>query len=259
MESPLMRAPAEIRMMIYEYLFDDGGNEWLVIESAGAGTAPPAKGKRSRSRYYVLDRSLHRRCYETTYRLGTEGARFCAALMRANRAVYGETAHLVYGRHSFDFGGDVEAVEPFLSDLTPPSRRLVRGISLYKRGGPAATPLCDSDCSEWRRACRFLRDAAAAPVRRLRLVVQAGRPAAPWDGPQEFTAAELKLLADIKHESLDWVAELAGVRGIEELEVVADVHYCPPPVSTSMIVFSAFSASIERGLAEFLRSQLRLG
>ena len=48
-----------------------------------------------------------------------------------------------------------------------------------------------------------------------------------------------------------------GVR-IRRLDVKEDIHYCPPPTSTSMVVFAAFSASIEKGLAEFMRAQLRL-
>ncbi|KAI1638145.1 hypothetical protein F4809DRAFT_639863 [Biscogniauxia mediterranea] len=261
-QSPLMRAPAEIRMMIYEYLFDDDGHQRLLIQNAAPGklAGPEEEAGRCRSRYYVQDRTkLHRRCYETTYVLATPGVRFCAALMRASRAVYGETAHLVYGRHAFDFGRDIEAVEPFLSDLTPASRSLIREVSLYKHHGPHyCCAVSESDRSEWRSVCRFLRD-RVAEVRKLRLVVQGGKPPGPWDGPREFSAADFKLLADIRHESLDWVADLATVRSIRDLEIVPDVHYCPPPVSTSMIVFAAFSASIERGLAEFLRAQLRLG
>ncbi|KAI1375614.1 hypothetical protein F4677DRAFT_421879 [Hypoxylon crocopeplum] len=250
--SLLMRVPAEVRMMIYEYLFDDGGNKQLRIQNAGADKLPKAEG-RVRSRYYMLERSFHRRCYETTYRLETEGVSFCAAIMRANRKIYEETSYVVYGGHTFDFGSHIEAVEPFLSDLTPSSRKLIREISLYKRG---PVPPYNNDRGEWRSVCRFLRDHAS--IRKLRLVVQGGRPNISWDGPKEFTAADLKLLFDIKHESLDWVGELSCVKGIEELEILSDVQYCPPPSSTNMIIFAALSASIERGLTEFLRTQLLL-
>lgn len=71
---------------------------------------------------------------ETTYRTANEGAYFCTALMRACRALAAETAHALYGAHVFDFGADVEAVRPFLSDLAPATRGLVRRVSLYKRG-----------------------------------------------------------------------------------------------------------------------------
>ncbi|KAI0009976.1 hypothetical protein F4779DRAFT_579453 [Xylariaceae sp. FL0662B] len=250
--SPLMRAPVEVRMMIYEYLFDDGGNKCLCIRNVGVGKLR-SMAEMSRSRYYVLDRSLHRRCYETTYELGTEGVNFYPSIMRVNKMIYNETSYIVYKRHTFDFGSHIEVVEPFLSDLTPSSRQLIREISLYKRAHPLPY---DHDRSQWRSVCRFLR--AHGSIRKLRLIVQGGRPNCTWDGPKEFTAAELKLLLDIRHESLDWVGELSQVRGIEELEISSDVHYCPPPSSTNAIIFAALSASIEKGLSEFLRKQLHL-
>ncbi|KAI0889441.1 uncharacterized protein GGS22DRAFT_153895 [Annulohypoxylon maeteangense] len=250
--SPLLRAPAEVRMMIYDYLFNDGGNKQLRIQNATPSKLQKSDG-RIRSKYYVLERSFHRRCYTTTYQLGTEGVSFCASFMRVNKKIYEETAYLVYGGHTFDFGSHIEAVEPFLSDLTPPSRQLIREISLYKRG---PEPPYDYDRSEWRNVCRFLQDHAS--IKKLRLMVQGGRPNTTWEGPKEFTVDDLKLLFDIKHESLDWVGELIRVKGIEELEVLPDVQYCPPPSSTNMIIFAALSASIEKGLTEFLRTQLRL-
>lgn len=249
--SNLMAVPPEVRGLVYEYLFDDAGHKWLNIRSARAGKVPAQQGS-TRSRYHTLDRSLHRRCYETTYQLENEDAYFCAPLMRVNWAIYRETSYLIYGRHSFDFGGDIEAIEPFITDLTPASRDLLQEISLYKRG---PIPMYESDRCEWRSVCRFLQETGV--VKKLRLVVQGGLPNVEWQGPKEFTANDFRLLADLKHESLDWVNELAQVQ-IEELEVLSDVHYFPPPTSTNMLVFAAFSASIERGLTEFLRSQLRL-
>ncbi|ORY60276.1 uncharacterized protein BCR38DRAFT_444509 [Pseudomassariella vexata] len=257
-DSPFSRVPAEVRLMIYEHLFIDNGHQHLAIRSAGpqyhkSAKKPDSQKQKSRTTYHVLERSFHRRCYETTYQLSSEGVSFCASLMQVNRQIYSETAFLLYGKHGFDFGSDIEAVEPFLSDLTPASRKLIREISLYKWG---PVPQHDSDKSEWRSVCRFLQRNGA--VKKLRLVVQGGKPSRPWDGPKEFSATDFKFLAEIKHESLDWVTELAEIKGIEELEVLPDVHYCSPPVSPSMIIFAAFSASIERGLAEFLRMQLRL-
>ncbi|KAK6821900.1 hypothetical protein PG987_014725 [Apiospora arundinis] len=225
----------------------------------------------------------------------------CAALMRVCRLVHAETSHLVYAKHAFDFGADMESVEPFLSDLTPGSRSMVREISLYKRG-PIAGYGFDSDRNEWRAVCRYL--AKLLPlssnyssssstsssgsdvdgksqlqkqqqqqvevqqdqhegIRKLRLVVQCGTPPASYsaasraDVLRNMTAAQFQLLADIKHESLDWVAELAQVGGIEELEVVPHIVPCPTPKNTGMILFAALSSSVP-GLEEFLRTQLRL-
>ncbi|KAH6646136.1 hypothetical protein BKA67DRAFT_541123 [Truncatella angustata] len=249
--SPFLNAPAEVRGLIYDYLFDDAGHKRLEIRNAPAEKVSAQDG-RKRTRYYVLDRSLHRRCFETTYHLKTNDVHFCAALMRTNRQVYQETSYIVYGKHAFDFGGDVEAVEPFISDLIPESRHIIREISLYKRG---PMPIYENDRSEWRSVCRFLQKTGV--VRKLRLVIQGGKPTVDWHGPKEFTATDFKLLADLKHESLDWVNELAQVR-VKELEILPDVHYAPPPTSTNMLVFAAISASIERGLTEFLRSRLLL-
>ncbi|KAH9884682.1 hypothetical protein F4778DRAFT_787554 [Xylariomycetidae sp. FL2044] len=264
--------PPEIRLLIYAYLFDDGGSPTLSICN-GADKRYPKTPARTRTRYYTLEKTFRRGCYETTYGLRTKrtttghddgagGGRdddsdedvfLCAPLMRVCRTLHEETSWLVYGRHAFDFGSDIEAVEPFLSDLTPASRALVCSLSLYKRG---PVYLYESDRAEWRSLCRFLGERAA--VRRLRLVVQGGAPSGPWEGPREFSADDFRFLADIRHESLDWVAELEKVGGIEELEVRADVCFCPPPSTTNMIIFAAFSASIEKGLAEFLRTRLRL-
>ncbi|KAK8053209.1 hypothetical protein PG996_012510 [Apiospora saccharicola] len=311
MDSYLTSIPAEIRLLIYSHLFTHPKDAPIEIRNAGENRLPPTP-TRIRSRYHVLEKQamLQRRCsYETTPRspfhqqqrylpsptvaakstaAGKTGAQekhsssnddefyICAALMRVSRLVHEETSHLVYAQHSFDFGADMEAVEPFLSDLTPASRGMVRAISLYKRG-PVAGYGFNSDRCEWQSVCRYLSkllptsssssstsdssdndkpqkkqqlNQAQQPyqqhqgIRKLRLVVQCGKPPASYTSsaaglagpPREMSAEDFQLLADIKHESLDWVAELAKVGGIEELEIVPHV----------------------RGLSEFLRKQLRL-
>lgn len=250
--SPFMEIPAEVRGLIYDYLFDNAGNERLEIRSIEYNRLPKKEEDRARTKYHVLDHSIVRRCYQATYCLDTKDAYFCAPLMRVNRKIYEETSYIVYSRHSFDFGVDIEAVQPFLSDLSPGSRQLIQELSLCKRG---PLPIFENDRSEWRSLCRYL--AEACVVKKLRLVVQGGRPSKDWTGPKEFSARDLQLLADLKHESLDWVGELAQV-DIQELEVLPDMHYSPPPTNSNMLIFAAVSASIEKGLTEFLRSQLRL-
>ncbi|KAK8036834.1 hypothetical protein PG994_015331 [Apiospora phragmitis] len=229
-----------------------------------------------------------------------------AALMRVSRLVYTETSSLVYGQHTFDFGADMEAVEPFLSDLTAPSRRMIHAISLYKRG-PFPYYGLHSDIDLWRSVCRYLSKLSPPSassslssgnrddennssitdgsnetqeqnrlqiphgchhgIRKLRLVVECGKPTyyshlstadTISDEPREMSAADFQLLIDIKHESLDWVTELAQVGGIEELELLSRIIHCPPPSSTSMILFAALSTSIHKGFAECLRKQWRV-
>ncbi|KAI0018485.1 hypothetical protein F4780DRAFT_794577 [Xylariomycetidae sp. FL0641] len=304
-DSPLLRAPVEVRMLIYAYLFTPPGADTAVrIRNGGAGKQAAAGPGRTRTRYWALDRSIHRRSYETTYICAsfpspspsssssscsppcmpyhrTQAERndpateteFCAPLLRTCRLVYNETTPLVYGAHPLDFGGDVEALAPFFADLTPASRRLVRQVRVARRA-PAAVA-GEGDRARWRGACAALRGAFAPGCggegeddeeeeerekrrRSLVLTVHGGRPAEPWDGPARLSAAEIKLLADVKHDALEWTAELvAQLRGLlGRLEVRAQVGYCRPAVSSNMIVFAALSASIETGLAQFLRSEL---
>ncbi|KAI1146723.1 hypothetical protein F4825DRAFT_181257 [Nemania diffusa] len=303
MASPLMSIPAELRLMIYEYLFDAGSHPATIGEEAGpnkkaAGrsaafektisirnsetTAPfpptqctlcgapkpsppppttttttttaTTKAKTpTRSRYRIVQRSFHRRCVETTYRTANEGAYFCTALMRACRALAAETAHALYGAHVFDFGADVEAVRPFLSDLAPATRGLVRRVSLYKRG----PWLFDSwsDRCEWKGMCTYLRDHAS--VEHLRLVVQAGRLREDVE-QRALSSEDLALLVDIRHDALDWIGDLARLRNLADVEVLPDFCTVPPPQTSNMFVYLAFSASVDKGFREFLRGRLGL-
>ncbi|KAI0869663.1 hypothetical protein GGS24DRAFT_146707 [Hypoxylon argillaceum] len=325
MASPLMSIPAELRLMIYEYLFDAGSHPATIGEEAGPNkkaadrsaafektisirnsettapfpptqctlcgapkpppppptttttttTATTTKTKTpTRSRYRIVQRSFHRRCVETTYRTANEGAYFCTALMRASRALAAETAHALYGAHVFDFGADVEAVRPFLSDLAPATRKLVRRVSLYKRG----PWLFDSwsDRCEWRGMCTYLRDHAS--VEHLRLVVQAGRlredveqrhpqrrdvewewdAEGPGPAPRALSSEDLALLVDIRHDALDWIGDLARLRNLADVEVLPDFCTVPPPQTSNMFVYLAFSASVDKGFREFLRGRLGL-
>lgn len=93
-------------------------------------------------------------------------------------------------------------------------------------------------------------------MKKLRLVVEGGRPGKPWEGVQELSEAEIRLLSLIQHESLQWITELSQVKGIEELDVVSDIKYLPVPKSPGMILYAAISASIEKGLTDFFRSEM---
>ncbi|KAI0537077.1 hypothetical protein GGR58DRAFT_502552 [Xylaria digitata] len=228
-----------------------------VSVPAGRTKVSPTRPAR-RSKYHVIDRSFNRRCVETTYRLANSGAYFCAALMRVNRRVYGEAAQLVYAGHTFDFGADVEAVKPFLEDLTDDTRALVASIALYKKGPWLYD--CWSDRCEWRATCNYLRTHAS--VKHLRLIVQAGQLAkgreAEVEGPRELTSRDVALLVDIRHDTLHWVGDVVRLKGLEEIEVIPDFCTMPPPQTSNMFVFLAFSASIHTGVKEFLYQRLQL-
>jgi hypothetical protein len=49
---------------------------------------------------------------------------------------------------------------------------------------------------------------------------------------------------------------LLSVKGIGKLDVKSEIHHCPPSHSAAMGFFAAFSASIETGFTEFLRSEM---
>ncbi|KAI0517355.1 hypothetical protein F5B22DRAFT_119285 [Xylaria bambusicola] len=300
MESPFMRIPAEVRLMIYSYLFDAGEAGDSICKDEGclkSGSDSTSSKKRSkiisirnrkeptplqsqapdrgydfkpRTRYHILDRSFRRRRVEVTYGMANKGAYFCTALMRVNRAVWAETSHLVYAKHEFDFGADVEAPKPFLSDLTPQTRGLVKRIAIYKRG----PWLFDSwnDRCEWQTMCAYLCESSA--VEHLRLIVQAGRlPSSggeeeeeekekekekEWASPRELSKTDVALLVDIRHDTLDWVSDLVNLNKLREVEVEADFGDVPRAQNSNMFVFMAFSASIERGFKEFLKWRLGL-
>ncbi|KAF6830890.1 autophagy-related protein 3 [Colletotrichum plurivorum] len=253
-QSPLMRIPAEVRLMIYEHLLDDGGEKRLSIRNkAMHQISAGALSKYRRSPYRIIERSFHRQCFETTYHFSTK-TKMHPAIMAVNRHIHRETSHMLYGLHGFDFAGDIEAVVPFLRDLTPRSRALIREITIRKDG-----PMyyCESDRLDWVNMCKYLRGLDKM-IPKLRIVVEGGRPTGEWEGPQELGASDLRLLALIKHESMDWIAELQKIEGMEELEIVPHMRYLPKPSTTATLLFAAFSASIHAGLVEYLRTDCKL-
>ncbi|KAK1585069.1 uncharacterized protein LY79DRAFT_591757 [Colletotrichum navitas] len=254
-KSPLMRIPAEIRMMIYELVLDDGGEGRLAVRNKAMHQLPTGSILKTyrRSRYRIIERSFHRQCFETTYHLASK-TRMHPAVMAVNRQIHRETSHMLYGLHGFDFGSDVEAVVPFLQDLTPESRAMIREITVRKEG-----PLynCESDRRDWANMCKYLRGLDKM-VPKVRIVVEGGEPAAAWEGPQQLGVSDLRLLALIKHDSMEWIAELKRVEGIQQLEIIPHMRRLRPPGTTSTILFAAFSASISTALVEFLRTDCGL-
>ncbi|KAK2614935.1 hypothetical protein N8I77_001724 [Diaporthe amygdali] len=263
-KSPLLWIPTEIRLHIYGYLLDDGGNQWLSIRNrpdsrykqweVEVGNQKTVIPRRS-TKYHVIERTsmFSRRCFETTYHLASADAEFHTAILSVCRLIHNETCHMLYGKHMFEFGNHIEAVVPFLQDRSPHARSLVTGISVYKRG-PLPSLDCTSDRHEWSYLCRYLTQSRS--VKKLRLVVEGGRPGQPWEGVQELSEADIRLLSLIQHESLQWITELSQVKGIEELDVVSDVKYLPVPKCPGMILYAAISASIEKGLTDFFRTEM---
>ena len=235
--------------MIYDLLFDDKGQKTLEIRNR-TPEEYKRRAKPHRTTYRVLGRDLSRQSHPTTYYLVSD-ADIHVSIMRVNREVHGETTHLFYGSHSFSFDRDVEAIVPFFSDLTLETRPLIHELSLTKQGFVYSR---DYDRCEWNNMCEFLRE--KMDLRSLRLTVEGGRPSLGWDGLKEFAVADFQTLQSVKYEALDWVWELLSIKGIHNLEIGAEIHHCPPQHSNAMAFFAAFSSSIEKSFAEYLRGQL---
>ncbi|KAI5462881.1 hypothetical protein BGZ63DRAFT_412614 [Mariannaea sp. PMI_226] len=252
-EEPIfMRIPAEVRMMIYEYLLDTGGSKSIVIRNKSRWEYQSRHPNSLRSPYHIMERNFAKMSYETTYCADNDGDRTMhTAIMRTNRRIREETSYLLYGGHSFHFGEDIEAVVPFLEDKMPRTRDLVKEISLYKR---SPTNSMEPDSFDWASMCRFLSNSNG--IEKLTLVIEGGRPRVPWAGPQSLTVSDFRLLYSTRHESMEWARELAAVKLMKNVEIVADVHYLPEPQTNMMLVLAAFSASIETTLIDFLRDDL---
>ncbi|CAM1507427.1 Fc.00g070680.m01.CDS01 [Cosmosporella sp. VM-42] len=251
-EEPIfLRIPAEIRMLIYEYLLDNGGSRSIAIRNKSRFEFQSCQ-KKQRSVYHIMERSFGRMSYETTYCVDSDhdDLTMHTSIMCINRKIREEASHYLYGMHSFHFGEDLEAVVPFLDDKTPKTRDLVREITLYKRSPTTVEP----NSYDWAAICRFLKN--VRKLNKLTLVIEGGRPRRAWDGPQELSVSDFRLLYATRHESLEWARELASVKTIGEVEIVADIHHLPDPQNNMMLVLAAFSASIETSLVDFLREDL---
>lgn len=262
----LLLIPPEIRLDIYSYLFVDGGERCLAIRNK---PAPPVEGRhlapgyskaqvharRQSTRYNVMEQTsmFHRRCYETTYYLANSSVEIHTTILAVCRLLYIEAADVLYGKHTFDFGHHIEAVVPFLADRTRHTRQIVKSISVYKRG-PMPCLGSTSDKYEWAYMCRYL--ANADVVKRMTVVVECGQPTKPWDGVQQLTESDVRLLSLVGHETLEWVKELAQVKNLEELNILCDEKFLPVPKSPAMAVYAALSASVDEGLKGFLRSEM---
>ncbi|KAM0330116.1 hypothetical protein ACHAQA_004288 [Verticillium albo-atrum] len=253
--SPLMLIPAEIRVLIYAHLLDDGGQTQLEIRHKPKPDCnSEALAGYRRSPYRVIEKTFHQNCYETTYTIVTKTPMH-VGIMATNRQMYLETSHMLYARHTFSFGNDIEAVVPFFRDLTPHARSMVRGISI-RRG--SALFASESDRLDWAFMCQVIKDLPA--LRNLRLVVEGGRPSKPGSsgGVKPLQPSDLRLLGHIQHDSVDWIAKLKQLTNLDLIEVVPELKYMPAPKTTAAILYASFSASLDTAFVEHLREDCGL-
>jgi len=187
----------------------------------------------------------------TTYHLFSD-ATLHTNILSVNRKIHEEASQVLYGRHAFDFGSDIEAMVPFLSDLTVQTRHLIQEISLTKQGSVYAR---EFDRCEWSNVCAFISE--ELDLHKLVLKVIGGQPLAGWEDVQQYSASDFRTLASVDFEGLEWVRELRRIRTLHDLEIIPELIHCPPSrSSTAMAFFTAFSRSIDKGFGDYLRAEM---
>jgi len=251
-QSFLLRIPCEIRLMIYQLLLDDCGQSSFEIRSEPVEKYR-RREKHRRTSYRILGAGMVRQTLKVTYHLASS-ARLHTNILATNKRIYGEASHLLYGKHSFDFGRDIEAIVPFLSDLTPQTRHLIWKISLTKQGSIYCR---EFDRWEWSSVCSFI--AENLKIRQLVLRVMGIQAPREWpmEGVQQYTISDFRTLASVGFEGLEWVRDLRRITSLEDLEIIPTLVSCPPVrSSTAMAFYTAFSRSIDKGFQDYLRAEM---
>ena len=250
----LLDLPTEIRLQIYHLLLTDHGHPSLSIRTEHASLYDLRRPEsRTRTRYRHMADRFRARTIESTYHL-LQNPGIDPSILRVNRQLHTEAAHVLYSHHTFCFGADVESVAPFLSDLTPCARSSIKRIALLKRALPYTK---DFDRCEWRSACASI--AAHLRLSHLDLWIQGGKPRGDADaaGPDHRSVGYSKADFDLvtRADEMEWARQVAWIRGLEGLTVKACLEHCPPRGdSLAMKFFVDFSRSIEAGFAEWLRA-----
>jgi hypothetical protein len=185
------------------------------------------------------------------------------SLLGLNQQIHAEASKILYSTYTFAFHTSIEAVVPFLSDLTPLSRSHVRHLSITKKALPYTK---EFDRAEW---SALHLDVGATPLinlRSLRLNIVAGKPDLGWDHIVAPTAADFQTMLRMKQQwgggsfggvDLEWSEQLMQIRGLERVDVRALVERCARPVSEKLAFWVAFSKSVEEGgFGEWVRSAM---
>lgn len=208
-----------------------------------------------RSTYSVRCDRFRARCLGTTYHcVNSPNINKAVGILGANKQIHAEVTELLYSHYAFDFDTHVEAIAPFLQDLTPFSRSCIKSIRIVKRSLAFEK---EFDKCEWTNAMQCL----SSPEMGLRLQsldlgIVAGRPGLRgWDRIPAYNAHDFRWLKDV--EGMEWLRDLLEIRGLRKLDVNAIVEHCPPATnSMAMAGYIRFSASIEDGLSKFLAREM---
>lgn len=255
--APFLKVPAEIRLVIYKLLLSDHKDMTLRMRTEEPSMDGRRKRETRRSKFrYIADR-MHSRSAESTYCLDRSPGNIHCSVLGVNRQLHAEASHVLYSEHTFDFGTDIESILPFLQDLTPAALSSIRRMSIAKRSLPYTK---DFDRCEWRNACTFI--SKHLRLVQLDLYVEGGRPslankpALYWKQKSTYSKEDFALIArlDEMDEDMEWMKHVVAIKDLQVLNVKALLQHCPIPSSKAMAFFVNFSASIEIGFAEYLRS-----
>ena len=256
--APFFKVPAEIRLIIYELLLSDPADKILRIRTEDAATYEKRKWEqRQRSNFRYIEDRMRSRSGESTYCL-VKSPKLYPSILCVNRQIYSEASHVLYS-HIFDFGMDIECILPFLKDLTPTALSSIKRLKMVKRSLPYTK---DFDRCEWRNACEFI--SKNLDLMQLDLGVYGGtpslanRPALHWKQNSTYTKADFAIISRLQEceDDMDWVKHVTAIKGLQVLNVKALLEHCPIPGSKAMAFFVNFSASIEKGFTEYLRSYM---
>lgn len=254
--APFLKVPAEIRLIIYKLLLSDHKDKTLCIRTEEPHLHERRRREiRQRSKFrYIADR-MRSRSAESTYHHDRSPGEIYSSILGVNQQIHAEASYVLYSEHTFDFGMDIESILPFLQDLTPPALSSVKRMNIVKRSLPYTK---DFDRCEWRNARTFI--SRNLRLVQLNLYVEGGipslanKPALYWK--QTYSQADFALIAtlDEMDEDMEWMKHVVAIKDLQVLNVKALLQHCPIPGSKAMGFFVNFSASIEKGFAEYLRS-----
>ncbi len=239
----------------------DVAHPTLCIRTIDGGCYEERYGKNmsrsthARSTYTIRADRFRARCMSTTYHcVNIPRIEDHMGIIRTNKQIHAEVAELLYSSYTFDFDTHVEAIRPFLNDLTPCARSSIRSIRFVKKGLAYDK---EFDRAEWTSALRYLTsDSSSIRLRRLELGIVAGRPGLTgWDRVATYTPQDFDLLKDA--DGMQWLQYLLEFKNLYELDVNAIVEHCAHATnSMAMANFIRFSASIESGFSKYLHQRL---
>nr|POF13082.1 hypothetical protein CFP56_10230 [Quercus suber] len=208
-----------------------------------------------RSAYSVRSDRFRAGCMTTTYHcINAPRIEDQLSILRTCQKIHAEAAELLYSSYTFDFDTHIEAIVPFLTDLTPFARSCLKSLRIVKR---ALAYEKEFDRAEWSAALRYLTSASSGiSLQRLELGIVAGRPGGRgWERTAKYSAHDFHNLKNT--DGMEWMQYLLEFQGLQQLDVSAVVKHCAPATnSMAMARYIQFSASVDTSFADFLRGQL---